>query len=86
MQLPPPPKGKKELFTTPREKEAAFVMSVLRKNKIRYLKREEHRAYSLRQCIYVDGRSLNRAAKIVEEALDEEDNRQSPEGHGAKWD
>lgn len=85
--LPPhTPAGMVELFTTPRQKEANFVKSTLRKNEIKYRSREEMREHGWRFCIYVPSRSRNKAARIVGDALDEEDNRQSPEGHGASWD
>lgn len=79
-------RGMVELFTTPRAKEASFVKSVLRKHGISFRSREENRTWGgWRICIYVPRNGYGRTATIVENALDEEDNRQSPEGCGARW-
>jgi hypothetical protein len=67
------PKGMVEMFTTPREKEANVVKSILRKASIKYKSQEEDRSNGWRYCIYVPHQSSKRAYKVIDEGLLERD-------------
>ena len=63
----------KELFTTPRRKEADVVRSILKEHHYKYKSREEDREHGFRFCIYVLSGSVDKAAKVVDEGLLERD-------------
>lgn len=65
------PKGMIEMFTTPRQKEANIVKSLLRKAGIRYKSQEEDRSpeSGWRYCIYVPALAEKRAYRVIDEGL-----------------
>jgi ribosomal protein L22 len=65
--------GYTEMYTTPREKEAKKVKIILRKNGIAYQSQEEQREYGWRYCIYVQKKSANKALKVLETAIENEE-------------
>jgi ribosomal protein L22 len=65
--------GFTEMYTTPREKEAKKVKSILRKNQITFRSQEEKRGYGWRYCIYVPTKMANKALKVLETAIENEE-------------
>jgi hypothetical protein len=65
------PKGMVDMYTSPREKDAKIVKSILRKHGIKYVSREESREHGWRYCIYTSAKSQDSVAKMLDKELSE---------------